>query len=129
MKCPHGFRGQYCERCGGNTTRTGKVVVVHYSKHHCPHGVLFFEPQTGIYKPEDWPSNFYHFRLDARRSWSTMTADWLEANIAKATVGSGGLEYEREFLEELAKFEESTSRLDAPAKRLGINAPQKLGGF
>lgn len=88
--------------------------------------ILFFELQTGIYKNVDWKSNFYHYRLDSRYSWSVTTDDWLDANIAEATIGSGGLEYKQSFLEKLAAFEKSTSRLDASARQLGIIAPNKI---
>lgn len=88
-------------------------------------GVIFFEPQTGIYKREDWESNFYHFRLrNSHPDTHQFTSDWLEENIAKATVGSGGLEYPPGFLEALAQAE---SKADADfAKHPEFNIPQKL---
>ena len=74
-------------------------------------GMVFFEPQTGIYKRDDWPSNFYHFRLqNGHRQTNQFTVNWLEDNIARATVGSGGLEYPPEFLEQLEQAEKEAEQ-------------------
>jgi hypothetical protein len=68
--------------------------------------VVFFELQTGIYKREDWPSSFYHFRLrNSHSATHQYTSDWLDDNIAKATVGATGLVYSDEFLRELHQAE------------------------
>jgi hypothetical protein len=88
--------------------------------------IIFFEPQTGIYKDKDWESNYYHYRLDSRYNWSTMTADWLDQNIARAYVGTIGLVYSPEFMQNLAELEESTNALDEVAWKLDIHPPQKI---
>jgi hypothetical protein len=88
--------------------------------------VLFFEPQTGIYKDLDWESNFYHFRLDGRYSWSVTMSQWLDRNIAEAEVGSGGLIYTEQFMTELDDLEQSLDRIVKGAEKLGMTCPQKL---
>ena len=71
-------------------------------------GMVFFEPQTGIVKRDDWRSNFYHFRLqNGHRPTSQFTINWLNDAIARSTVGSCGIEYPDGFLAELAAAEES----------------------
>ena len=88
--------------------------------------IIFFEAQTGIYKSQDWESDYYHYRLDSQYSWSIRTSDWLDENILDAHVGACGLVYTAGFLKKLATFEDSTTALDESAKRLGIYAPQKI---
>lgn len=71
-------------------------------------GMVFFEPQTGLIKRDDWRSNFYHFRLqNGHRPTSQFTINWLQDNIDRATVGSCGLEYPPGFLEELDAAEKA----------------------
>ena len=71
-------------------------------------GMVFFEPQTGIIKRDDWRSNFYHFRLqNGHRPTSQFTINWLNDNIARATVGNCGLEYPDGFLSELDAAEQA----------------------
>ena len=52
------------------------------------------------------------------------TSDWLEENIAKATVGTNGLEYPQGFLEQLAQAEQQADQ--DFAKHPDFNIPQKL---
>jgi hypothetical protein len=88
-------------------------------------GVVFFEPQTGIYKREDWQSNYYHFRLrNSHPQTHQFTSDWLEQNIAQATVTPNGLEYPQGFLEQLAQSEQQADQ--DFAKHPEFNIPQKL---
>jgi hypothetical protein len=69
--------------------------------------MFLFEAQTGrtsksFYSSKsaevhDWPSNFYHYLIyDKHRKW-------VEAAVDRATIGSGGLQFEdqRQFLEKL----------------------------
>lgn len=87
-----------------------------------PIQMVFFEPQTGIFKRRSWESNFYQHRLRNSRGKEGKTIDWIKENIAKATVGSDGLQYPPNFLKEVAAFE---ARTDKDVERL-LNICNKL---
>lgn len=80
--------------------------------------IMYFEPQTGIYKDHDWESNFKHYRLDSMYSWSISMESYLDAAIEKATVGPSGLEYSPEFYEFLELEDRKIERLIKVAQKL-----------
>jgi hypothetical protein len=60
---------------------------------------IYFEAQTGTIREQPRVSNFYQYRL------ALTDRPILEAAVAKATPGCGGLEYEPGFIKSLAPME------------------------
>jgi hypothetical protein len=93
--------------------------------------MVFFEPQTGIIKRDDWCSNFYHFRLqNGHKPTGQFTINWLNDAIARSTVGSCGIEYQKEFLAELDAAEKAADETIRQYLRLAPEdrnrVPQKV---
>ena len=82
--------------------------------------LLYFEAQTGIIKYIDWESNFYHYCLDVRYSWSITTETWLRKHIKKATLMGDYLTYDKSFYDQLERFEERTKKLIKHVRRFGL---------
>lgn len=65
---------------------------------------IYFEAQTGIIREQPSNSNFYQYRL------SSADRPAIEAAVSKATLGTGGLEYEAGFLHVLTDMERKHQR-------------------